>query len=377
MRTTLLLVALISVTVAPLTAERTTQTVRIDPKVAPLVRKAESENQLKQYDSAIRTYSEALQMKPDTMTAAAIHSWRAIAYRHKNNLDKAIADANESIRLNPRYYGGYFQRAAISRRSGNLDQAISSYDAAIRLNPNNAQSYYGRAIAYSQKGDYDQAIRDSTEAIRLQDKTMQSDFHYNRAIYYQSLGNFDKAIADYNDAIRRAPNDLRNYGGRAKAFEEIGQLDKASADYERAIRLNATEPNDYRQRGFAYFAKGNYRAAASDYEKAARLSPSDYDAAHNLAWFQATCPEDSLRNGKDALEGSLRLCRRSNWQDSNAVDTLAAAYAETGDFDNAVKYQTQALNMKGVHALSRKRMQERLELYRQHKPYRQESKFKA
>jgi tetratricopeptide (TPR) repeat protein len=315
-------------------------------------------------------------MKPDTTTAAAIHTWRAIAYRHKNDLDKAIADANESIRLNPRYYGGYFERGAICRRTGNLDQAIIYYDAAIRLNPNFARTYYGRALAYSEKGDYDQAIRDSTEAIRRQDKTMQADFYYNRAGYYKALGTFDKATADYNDAIRLAPNDLSNYCGRADAFEEMGQLDKASADYDRAIRLSATEPNDYRLRGIAYFAKGNYRAAASDFEEAVRLSPSDYDAANSHAWFQATCPEDSLRNGKEALETSLRVCERSRWQDSGAVDTLAAAYAELGDFDRAIKYQTQAINMKGVHAFNRREIQERLELYREHKPYRQESKLK-
>ena len=315
-------------------------------------------------------------MKPDTTTAAAIHTWRAIAYRHKNDLDKAMADANESIRLNPRYYGGYFQRAAICRQSGDLDQAINCYDVAIHLNPNLAQTYYGRAIAYSRKGDYDQAIRDSTEAIRRQDKTMQADFYYNRAAYYTALGSLDKAMADYNDAIRLAPNDLSNYSGRADAFEEMGQLDKASADYDRAIRFNAAEPNDYRLRGIAYAAKGNYRAAASDFEKAARLSPSDYDVANSHAWFQGTCPEDSLRNGRQALETSLRLCERSRWQDSDALDTLAAAYAEIGDFDAAVKYQTQAINMKGARAFKRKRMQERLELYREHKPYRQESKLK-
>jgi hypothetical protein len=55
---------------------------------------------------------------------------------------------------------------------------------------------------------------------------------------------------------------------------------------------------------------------------------------------------------------------------------LAAAYAELGDFDKAVKYQTQALRMKGVYALRRKRMEERLELYRQHKPYREDSKLR-
>src|ERR1051326_6042500 len=94
------------------------------------------------------------------------------------------------------------------------------------------------------------------------------------------------------------------------------------------------------------------------------------------AWVQANCPEDSLRNGKQALDTSLRVCERSHWQAPDAVDTLAAAYAERGDFDKAVKYETQALQMKGVYAFKRKRMEERLELYRQHKPYRDESKLR-
>ena len=160
-------------------------------------------------------------------------------------------------------------------------------------------------------------------------------------------------------------------------MEDIGQLDKASADYDRVTRLNPRDANDYMFRGFAHFAKGNYKVAAADFEKAAQLSPRDYDALLSLAGFQATCPEDSLRNGKEALEKSLRACELSRWQSADAVDTLAAAYAEIGDFDRAVKYQTQAINTKGVYALNRKKMQERLELYRQHKPYRKESKLKA
>jgi tetratricopeptide (TPR) repeat protein len=281
-----------------------------------------------------------------------------------------------SILLNPRHYGGYLNRGIVYRRTGNLGQAISDYNMAIRLNPNFARTYYDRAIAYSLKGDYNAAISDSTEAIRRQDRTMQSDFHYNRAVYYQALGGLDKAMADYNEALRLAPNDLRSYCGRASAFEDIGQLDKARADYDRAIRFNATDAPGYRTLGIAYFAKGDYNAAARNFERAARLAPTDYDCLHSFAWFQATCPEDSLRNGKQALEKSLRACELSHWQDSGAVDTLAAAYAELGDFDNAVKYETQAIDMKGVHAFKRKRREERLELYRQHKPYREESKLR-
>jgi tetratricopeptide (TPR) repeat protein len=184
-------------------------------------------------------------------------------------------------------------------------------------------------------------------------------------------------MADYDEAIRRAPKELNNYCGRASAFEDIGELDKASADYDQVTRLDPRDASSYVFRGKAHFAKGNYRAAAFDFEKAAQLSPRDFDALDSLAWFQATCPEDSLRNGNEALKKSRQACELSGWQCSDVVDTLAAAYGEIGDFDNAIKYETQAINMKGVYALRRKKMQERLDLYRQHKPYRKESKLKA
>ena len=226
---------------------------------------------------------------------------------------------------------------------------------AVRLNPNFARTYYDRAIAYSLKGDHNAAIRDNTEAIRRQDPTMEADFYFNRAVSYHAIGSTDKAMADFNEAIRLAPKDLRTYCGRASTFEDMGELNKASADYDQATRYNATEASDYVIRGTAHFSKGNYRAAASDFEKATRLSPRDYDALLSLAWFQATCPEDSLRNATEALEKAKRACELSRWQHSDALDALAAAYAEIGKFDDAVKYQTQAINMKVfTHSTARK-----------------------
>jgi tetratricopeptide (TPR) repeat protein len=358
------------------TVDKNEQIVSIDPKVAALAKQANSEAKAHQYDAVIQHISAALQMKPETKTAAAIYSWRANAYIHKGELNKAMDDATESIRLNPNYFGGYLERGIFYRRNGNLGQAINDYDTAIRLNPTFAWSYYDRANAYAIKGNFDEAIRDYTEAIRRQ-RPVAADFFYNRGVAYQTMGSLDKALADFNEAIRLAPKNLTSYCGRASAFEDMDQLETASADYDQVIRGNPTDAQGYRMRGTAYFAKGNDREAASDFEKAAQLSPNDYDSLHSLAWFQATCPEDSLRNGKAALEESLRACELSRWEDSGAVDTLAAAYSELGDFDNAVKYETQAINMKGVYAFKRKRMEERLELYRQYKPYRKESKLKA
>jgi len=340
-QTKLLILTAVGMTVTAITADAITHTVPIDPKVAALVKKAASAFELKQYDLAIRTYNEALQMKPETSTAAAIYSWRAGAYGKQGEFGKGLSDAREAIRLNPKYFNGYNERGIIYRRTGNLDQAISSFDTAIHLNPNFARAYNNRGNAYGDKGDYNQAIRDYNEAIRRQDRTMQSDFYLNRAGTYQ----------------------------------ELGALDKASADCDQAIRINPTDGRGYIQRGNVRSAKADYRGAASEFEKATRLSPKDFYVLANFGWFQATCPEDSLRNGKQALEKSKRACELTHWQDYHPVDNVAAAWAEIGDFDNAIKYETQALNLKGINATTRKAMQERLELYRQHKPYRQ-SKLK-
>ena len=313
-RGTLLLLIILSLTATGDLAGASTRTVPIDPKVSALVKQAGSEYSHRQYDSAIRTFTAALQMKPDSATAAAIHDWRAHAYFDKGDWDQAINDADESIRLNPHYFGGYLARAIIFRRSGNLDQAIRYYDTAIRLNPKFARTYYDRATAYALKGDYNAAIRDCTEAIRCGDRSMLGDFYYNRAVSYHAIGSTDKAIADYNEAIRLAPNNLKICCGRAAIFEDMGELNKASADYDRATRSNAVNTNDHVFRGTANFAKGNYRAEASDFKKAAELSPRDYDALCSLAWFQATCPEDSLRDGNVALQNARRACEVTHWQ---------------------------------------------------------------
>jgi tetratricopeptide (TPR) repeat protein len=371
------MLTVLSTSVTAVTVDTNWQRVAIDPKVAGLVKQSAAAQRLNHYDDSIKSLSAALQIKPDTKTASVLHSWRADAYILKDELNKAMDDATESIRLNPHYFGGYLERGIILRRTGHLDQAIGDYNTAIRLNPDFSRTYFHRAIAYSLKGDYNQSIRDNTEAIRLHDPTMEASFYHNRANGYRAVGSTAKAIADFSEAIRRAvPKDFRSYGGRASVFEDMGQLDKASADYDQAIRSTPTDANGYVIRGEAHFAKGNYRAAASDFEEAVRRSPTYYDALVNFAWLQATCPEDSLRNGKEALEKSKRACELSRWQSSGIVDTLAAACAEIGNFDDAVKYETQAINMNGVLAFRRKRMQQRLELYRQHKPYHEESKFK-
>ena len=70
---------------------------------------------------------------------------------------------------------------------------------------------------------------------------------------------------------------------------------------------------------------GNYKAAASDYAKGSALRPDDETALNALAWLRATCPDASVRNGREAIRSGTKACELTGWKDSSSIDTLAAA----------------------------------------------------
>jgi tetratricopeptide (TPR) repeat protein len=138
---------------------------------------------------------------------ALIFYKRGGAYYLKDDYDRAIADFNEVIRLDPTFTSGaaFFTRATIYAFKEDYDRAISDYSEAIRLGPKYAPSFYNRGNVYFHKEDYDRALSDYSEAIRLDPKHAPS--FYNRGVLWEKKANFDRAIADYTEANRLDPSD--------------------------------------------------------------------------------------------------------------------------------------------------------------------------
>ena len=136
---------------------------------------------------------------------------------------------------------------ASTDNKGEHDRAIADYNEAIRLDPKYVFAYNGRGNAYQAKGEHDRAIADYSEAIRLDPKFVKA--YYSRGNAYQAKGEHDRAIADYNEAIRLDPKYVLAYNGRGNAYEAKGEHDRAIADYSEAIRLDPKFVLAYNGRG--------------------------------------------------------------------------------------------------------------------------------
>ncbi len=161
--------------------------------------------------------------------------------------------------------------------------------------------------------------------------------------------------------------DAKFYNNRGAAYGEKGEYDQAISDLNKAIEINPRYNKAYNNRGVVYRRKGQYDRAISDFNKAIEINPLDAEAYNNMAWLFATAKTPVFRSGKKAVEFALKACELSDWKKAEYLDSLAAGYARAGDFDKAVKWQEKALEQSKPARPAE--FQERLNFYREHKPW--------
>ena len=122
-----------------------------------------------------------------------------------------------------------------------------------------------------------------------------------------------------------------------------------------------------------YESIGQYSNVVAVLHKAILFDPNDDSSYNQLAWIKATCSDASVRNGKEAVSAASKACELTEWKDWEYIDTLAAAYAEAGDFKRAVEFQEQALRTGNPSELEQKVMRERVALFKDSQPFRENS----
>ncbi|HEX4145649.1 MAG TPA: tetratricopeptide repeat protein [Pirellulales bacterium] len=205
----------------------------------------------------------------------------------------------------------------------------------------------------------------------VNDAKQAAQAYRDRAVVWHQKGELDLEIADYTERLRLEPDSL-TYNNRGIAWTKKGDYDQAIADFNQAIRLDPGHVRAWDNRGIAWQGKKNYERAIQNYNQAIQLDPNFAAAYNNAAWLLATCPDQRIRDGRRAVELAAKACDLTVWSNAYNCGTLAAACAEAGDFEAAVKYQTKAIEMNSKNAAFLKGANRRLALYKEHKPCREE-----
>ncbi len=180
-------------------------------------------------------------------------------------------------------------------------------------------------------------------------------------------GEYDKAVSDFDKALSINPKNADAFRNRGLAWLRKGDRDKAIADFTKSLGIDPKSAWAYTNRGLAWWRKGEYDKALPDYLKAVEIDTNFVPASNNLASFYATCPDAQYRDGWFAVQIAGKAYKLTGGKDGGVCDTLAAAYAESGDFAKARELQEKAIEL----AAEKKKPQfrSRLELYKQGKPY--------
>ncbi len=213
---------------------------------------------------------------------------------------------------------------------------------------------------------YQLAIEELDDVIRLEPLNAVAFFY--RGTAFSALSKVDKALPDFSAAIRLNPKHAEAFFLRGKCYYVAGDRAKALADFTEAFRLDERIYQAVYYRAMILYEKAEYAKAIGEYQRGIRLAPKDPVGYSELARVLAVCPDKNHRDGRKAIEYATEACKMTEWKVFTALEALAAGYAEVGKFDDAIKWQTKAVDVSPLSS-----SKDRLKQFEEHKPLRYES----
>ena len=284
----------------------------------------------------------------------------SVIYKGKQQLDTIIADLEHA---NLTRTERSIRSAAIKGRTINHPVSIASGDLQA------ASLQFRRAASEEKKGNINAAENHYLWATELVP---------NYSAAQISLGKLYLSKRDWKSAAERIRKGLQHDQGKpedhfilAKTYQQIGKKSEALKSLEAAIKINPQFAPAIFEIAAINVRSGNVPDALLRYRQGLKLQPDNLKAANNLAWLLATSQDSKARRPKEALLMAQKIVRATKEQNPDALDTLAAAQAASGDFESAVKTINKAmlLNKTGQLPALTKQLKARLDSYNNRKPH--------
>jgi tetratricopeptide (TPR) repeat protein len=282
-------------------------------------------------DEAISHEREALRLRPgdpDLLTNLAN------ALVQKKEFPEAIERYRAVVALLPNDSEAHRNLGKALLQSGAPDEALAEFREALRIRPNDSDASYSLGNALLEQGDLDAAIGHFRQAIESNPKNHPA--HYNLAIALNRQGRLDDAITEFSETLRLQPEHADAHNNLAIALLKKGQIRDAIAEWTKALQLQPNNADMHNNLAVALLQDGRGAAALAEWQETLRLQPERIGAQLSLAWILATSPDGAIRDGTRALDLAQRACQYSSDRNLMTFRVLAAAYAETGRFAEAI-----------------------------------------
>ena len=324
----------------------------------------------RQLPEAVEEFDASLRLEPDNV---ANHGNIAVAWSMLGRNDEAAAHLERSLQLRPDHASTHFNLGSIRERQGRLPEALEQYTTALELDPHLTQAGVSRSRVLAQMGEFVQA-RQQLDRL-LADDPISAVLHTELGRLLRQQGRFDEAISCYDRALELQPDYVEAWNNKGFALEGLGRFPEAANCYRRAIDQRPKELLYHLNLAFVESASGQDAAAADQFQAAFELQPNWPGMTLIEAWTRATHPKAERRDGALALRSATLVCKATHDEMAQAIDVQAAAYAELGQFDQAVARQRKVVSMLGpeVPPAIVTAVTERLHLYERRQPYRQDS----
>jgi tetratricopeptide (TPR) repeat protein len=322
----------------------------------------------------------------------------------QGRVEDGIPHLVEAIRLDPNYSLAHYNLGTALTLLGKFSDAVVEFQEALRIDSTFSQAHYNLGNALSRLNKPEEAIRHFAEAARLEPTFALA--HFNQANTLAHTGRVEEAIVHYREALRLEPENGQFHGNLGGVLMDQGELPEAIDHFRASLlqhpqiaplhnnlglalllseqwgqaaecfrRASDLQPRSsvyHRNLAFALYKQGQIGPAKKEYQMSLQLDPHWPRDCIDMAWNFAASPQPRQRNGRLAIYMAEQTMQAQGKNESEVLDALAAAYAETGQFSQAEETARRSLALArklGKKDLA-KEIEVRLALYQQRRPFR-------
>jgi tetratricopeptide (TPR) repeat protein len=318
-------------------------------------------------NEAIEHFKLAIEANP---AYAEAHSNLGHVLAEQGRIPEAIEEYEKALSVNPDYAEAHNNLGFALASAGKINEAIEQYNLALKSDPKYAHAYNNLGLVLAMQGKVDDAIGQFQKAIELDPEYGAAEGNLGHAL--EEKNHLDEAIEHLTRALTIGPESAVVENNLGLALAEKGQVDDSIPHFKRAILLSPRMAEAHAYLGTAMVMKGNRAEARAEWRAALQSEPNNVRVLNDLAWLLSTAPDPALRSGAEAVRLASHGVELTHQQDPMLLGTLAAAFAEAGDFSQAVATEQRAAELASNqrNAQLTTLLESRLALFQQHMPIR-------